>query len=60
VYERADFERAVELLAAGSIPAAPLISAVEPPERTADAFAALEGGGDVLKVLIDCRHEVAQ
>jgi (R,R)-butanediol dehydrogenase / meso-butanediol dehydrogenase / diacetyl reductase len=60
VYERADFERAVELLAAGSIPAAPLISAVVPLERTADAFATLEGGGDVLKVLIDCRQEVAR
>jgi (R,R)-butanediol dehydrogenase / meso-butanediol dehydrogenase / diacetyl reductase len=59
VYERADFERAVELLSAGSIPAAPLISAVVPLERAADAFAALEGGGDVLKVLIDCRQEVA-
>jgi (R,R)-butanediol dehydrogenase/meso-butanediol dehydrogenase/diacetyl reductase len=60
VYERADFERAVELLAAGSIPAAPLISAVVPLERTADAFAVLEGGGDVLKVLIECRQEAAR
>jgi (R,R)-butanediol dehydrogenase / meso-butanediol dehydrogenase / diacetyl reductase len=60
VYERADFERAVELLAAGAIPAAPLISAVVPLERTADAFAALEGGDDVVKVLIDCRQEVAR
>ena len=57
VYERTDFERAVELLAAGAIPAAPLISAVVPLERTADAFAALEGGGDVLKVLIDCQTQ---
>jgi (R,R)-butanediol dehydrogenase / meso-butanediol dehydrogenase / diacetyl reductase len=57
VYERTDFERAVELLAAGAIPTAPLISAVVPLEQTADAFAALEGGGDVLKVLVDCREE---
>ena len=57
VYERTDFERAVELLAAGAIPAAPLISAVVPLERTADAFAALEGGGDVLKVLVDCQMQ---
>jgi (R,R)-butanediol dehydrogenase / meso-butanediol dehydrogenase / diacetyl reductase len=57
VYERTDFERAVELLAAGAIPTAPLISAVVPLEQTADAFAALEGGGEVLKVLIDCRQE---
>src|ERR671930_594775 len=59
VYQRTDFERAVELLAAGAIPAAPLISAVVPLERTADAFAALEGGGDVLKVLIDCQTQAA-
>jgi (R,R)-butanediol dehydrogenase / meso-butanediol dehydrogenase / diacetyl reductase len=57
VYERADFERAVELLAAGAIPTAPLISAVVPLERTPDAFAALEGGGDVLKVLVDCQMQ---
>jgi (R,R)-butanediol dehydrogenase/meso-butanediol dehydrogenase/diacetyl reductase len=57
VYERTDFERAVELLDAGAIPTAPLISAVVPLEQTADAFAVLEGGGDVLKVLVDCREQ---
>jgi (R,R)-butanediol dehydrogenase / meso-butanediol dehydrogenase / diacetyl reductase len=57
VYERVDFERAVALLADGAIPAAQLISAVEPLERTQAAFAALEGGGDVMKVLIDCAPE---
>lgn len=55
VYERADFERAVELLATGAIPAAELISAVEPLDRTNEAFAALESGAGVVKVLIDCR-----
>jgi 2-desacetyl-2-hydroxyethyl bacteriochlorophyllide A dehydrogenase len=57
VYERADFERAVELLAAGAIPAAQLISAIEPLERTQAAFGALEAGGEMMKVLIDCRPE---
>jgi (R,R)-butanediol dehydrogenase/meso-butanediol dehydrogenase/diacetyl reductase len=57
VYERADFERAVALLASGAIPAARLITDIEPLERTEAAFAALEGGGDVMKVLIDCRRE---
>src|SRR5919108_415620 len=60
VYERTDFERAVELLAAGAIPTAPLISAVVPLERTADAFAALEGGGEVVKVLVDCQTQRAR
>jgi (R,R)-butanediol dehydrogenase / meso-butanediol dehydrogenase / diacetyl reductase len=53
VYEREDFERAVELVAAGRVPAAELISRVEPLERTAEAFATLEAG-DVMKVLIRC------
>lgn len=57
VYERRDFERAVQMLAAGEIPAAQLISAVEPLERAAEAFSALESGGEVMKVLIHCREE---
>lgn len=55
VYERRDFERAVTLLAESAIPAAELISAVEPLGRTAEAFEALESGARVVKVLIDCR-----
>ncbi len=55
VYERADFEHAVGLLAAGGVPARDLISLVVPLERTADAFDALEGGAEVVKVLIDVR-----
>jgi len=54
LYIRADFERAVELLADGTIPAEVLISSVEPLDNTAAAFAALEGGG-VMKVLISCQ-----
>ena len=42
LYIRADFERAVELLADGTIPAEVLISQFEPLENTAAAFAALE------------------
>jgi 2-desacetyl-2-hydroxyethyl bacteriochlorophyllide A dehydrogenase len=55
VYERRDFERAVEMLAAGAIPARKLISLIEPLERAAEAFSALESGGGAVKVLIDCR-----
>lgn len=55
VYERRDFERAVTLLAEGAIPAAELISTVEPLSRTAEAFEALESSAGVMKVLIDCR-----
>ena len=55
VYERADFERAVELLAAGSIPADALISRVDPLADVEAAFAALDSG-TALKVLLDCRE----
>jgi 2-desacetyl-2-hydroxyethyl bacteriochlorophyllide A dehydrogenase len=55
VYERRDFDRAVEMLAAGAIPARKLISLIEPLERAAEAFSALESGGGAVKVLIDCR-----
>jgi (R,R)-butanediol dehydrogenase/meso-butanediol dehydrogenase/diacetyl reductase len=54
VYEREDFERAVALVAGGRIPAAEFITSIEPLECVAHGFATLEGGGDVMKVLIDC------
>jgi 2-desacetyl-2-hydroxyethyl bacteriochlorophyllide A dehydrogenase len=54
VYERQDFEKAVELLDAGVIPADLLITRIEPITATADAFAALESG-QAMKILIDCQ-----
>ena len=57
VYERRDFERAVQMLGANQIPAEKLISAVMPLERTPDAFSRLESGDEVVKVLIDCREK---
>lgn len=55
VYERTDFERAVQLLADGVIPADRIISRIEPITATAEAFAALEAG-EAMKILIDCRR----
>ena len=55
VYERRDFERAVEMLASGEIPADRLISSVVPLERTPEAFEALENNPSVVKLLIDCQ-----
>jgi (R,R)-butanediol dehydrogenase / meso-butanediol dehydrogenase / diacetyl reductase len=52
LYHRADFEQAVELVAAGAIPTAQLISAVVPLSDAGKAFELLEGG-TVMKVLID-------
>jgi len=53
VYEREDFEHAVQLVAGGQIPAAELITRIVPLDEVASAFAALERGGEV-KVLVDC------
>lgn len=53
VYEREDFERAVQLVANRQIPAAELITRIVPLDEVASAFAALERGGEV-KVLVDC------
>ncbi|MBS2965885.1 alcohol dehydrogenase catalytic domain-containing protein [Actinocrinis puniceicyclus] len=57
LYQRADFEQAVSLLAEGAIPAADLISRVEPLGRCSQAFHALESGAGGMKILIDCRAE---
>jgi threonine dehydrogenase-like Zn-dependent dehydrogenase len=54
LYTRGDFEAAALLLADGTIPAEALISRTEPLENAAAAFAALESGAGVMKVLIDC------
>ncbi|MGL1432789.1 hypothetical protein ACSTI3_23470, partial [Vibrio parahaemolyticus] len=51
VYQRRDFETAVELLAGGAIPTDTLITDVVPMEKTADAVAALEAG-QALKLLV--------
>ncbi|RAM38269.1 zinc-dependent alcohol dehydrogenase [Arthrobacter globiformis] len=54
VYERRDFETAVELLAAGVIPADQMITGTVPLEQTADAFSRL-AAGDAMKILVDCQ-----
>ncbi|WP_329126271.1 zinc-dependent alcohol dehydrogenase [Streptomyces sp. NBC_01465] len=54
LYDRYDFERAVALVADGTIPAERLISKVVPLTQAPAAFEALEGGGDVMKILVDC------
>ena len=58
LYDRSDFETAVSLLADGEIPAPTLISRVEPLDRAAQAFEALESGAGVMKVLVDCQADV--
>ena len=52
VYQRQDFETAVELLARGAIPADVLISGIVPLSATQEAFADLEAGR-AMKILVD-------
>ncbi|MFC4471713.1 zinc-binding dehydrogenase [Streptomyces xiangluensis] len=57
LYDRADFEQAVTLVADGTIPAERLISKVVPLTEAPAAFEALEGGGNVMKILVDCTDD---
>jgi (R,R)-butanediol dehydrogenase/meso-butanediol dehydrogenase/diacetyl reductase len=57
VYQRRDFEAALALLAGGQIPTRAIISRVLSLTEVADAFTAMESGGQVMKVLLDCQAE---
>jgi 2-desacetyl-2-hydroxyethyl bacteriochlorophyllide A dehydrogenase len=57
VYERADFEEAVLLLAEGRIPVDALVTDVLPLAETAEAFAALEAGR-AMKILVECTPSI--
>ncbi|MGO4298945.1 zinc-dependent alcohol dehydrogenase [Leifsonia sp. RAF41] len=52
VYERPDFERAVQLVAEGAIPAGRLITSVVPLTEVASAFEVLEAG-QAMKLLVE-------
>jgi 2-desacetyl-2-hydroxyethyl bacteriochlorophyllide A dehydrogenase len=54
LYDRDDFTRAVRLVAQGTVPADLLISQVVPLAEAQAAFEALEAGGNVMKVLVQC------
>ncbi|WP_433605268.1 zinc-dependent alcohol dehydrogenase [Dactylosporangium sp. CA-139114] len=56
LYERDDVVQAIRLIESGAVPAARLISRIEAVEAVGDAFAALESGGRVMKVLLDWRE----
>jgi (R,R)-butanediol dehydrogenase/meso-butanediol dehydrogenase/diacetyl reductase len=59
LYDRADFEQAVQLVADGTIPADALISRIVPLEDAPAAFEALESGGNVMKILVNCAGATA-
>jgi 2-desacetyl-2-hydroxyethyl bacteriochlorophyllide A dehydrogenase len=55
VYEPEDFERSIELIAAGRLPLDRLVTAVEPLERLPAVFEGHADGSAAMKVLVDCR-----
>lgn len=55
LYVRDDFEQAVRLIASGEVRARALISKTLPLQEAESAFAALAGGENVMKILIDCQ-----
>jgi (R,R)-butanediol dehydrogenase / meso-butanediol dehydrogenase / diacetyl reductase len=57
VYNRADFDTAVELVHRDAVAVQSLISEVVPLAKVSEAFDALESGGGVVKVLIDCQAD---
>ncbi|MGW3109301.1 zinc-binding dehydrogenase, partial [Streptomyces sp. NPDC001100] len=57
LYDRGDFEQAVTLVADGTIPAQRLITKIVPMTEAPAAFEALESGGNVMKILVDCTDD---
>jgi (R,R)-butanediol dehydrogenase / meso-butanediol dehydrogenase / diacetyl reductase len=57
VYDRTDFDTAVDLVRRDEVPVRSLISRVVPLEKVNHAFDALESGGGVVKVLVDCQAD---
>ena len=58
VYEAQDYEQAIRLAAAGTLPLETLISKVFPLAELQSAFEFLTQTPDAMKVLIQCNHEV--
>jgi (R,R)-butanediol dehydrogenase / meso-butanediol dehydrogenase / diacetyl reductase len=54
VYEAEDFEMAIHLAASGKLPLEQLITNVVPLEKLEDGMRQMEGGGEVMKILVSC------
>ena len=57
VYEPQDFEEAIALAASGTLPLDRIVTGVRPLEGLADAIHQLEGGGPVMKILVQCAED---
>ena len=56
VYEHEDFEHAIRLAAGGTLPFERLITETLPLEALETGLRQMEGGGNVMKILLDCSH----
>ncbi len=54
VYEPQDFEKAIALAAAGTLPIDRLVTDVRPLDRLESALRDMERGGEVMKILMEC------
>lgn len=59
VYEPEDYEKALTLMAAGTLPLEQMITKIEPLDRLAEAFENIDHQPDGMKVLIDCGSQHA-
>jgi (R,R)-butanediol dehydrogenase/meso-butanediol dehydrogenase/diacetyl reductase len=57
VYEHQDFEKAIQMAAAGSLPLSQLITKTYGLDQVGVAIRQLEGGGPVMKILIKCTED---
>ena len=57
VYEPQDFEEAIALAASGTLPLDRIVTGVRPLDGLADAMHQLEGGGPVMKILVQCAED---
>jgi (R,R)-butanediol dehydrogenase/meso-butanediol dehydrogenase/diacetyl reductase len=54
VYEREDFQRAIELAASGKLPLERIITATYPLENLGQGLEQMAGGGNAMKILLSC------
>ncbi|MEG3767999.1 zinc-dependent alcohol dehydrogenase [Alteromonas sp. 14N.309.X.WAT.G.H12] len=57
VYEAADFDWAIELIASGNIDLKPFISSVSPLNDIGSTFASMDGNPEGMKALVECNAE---
>lgn len=57
VYEAADYDWAIELIASGKVDVEPFISSVTPLNSIGDAFASMDNNPQGMKALVECNAE---